>query len=94
MLKTIAEKVAGDFLMHVNYMYQGAKEIYPEQPKMWTVDKYFPLASGGPLFVDEPMRASDLLLCEQKAKGMKELGYRYLILKKDMTELDALEQIA
>lgn len=93
-LLTVAEKIAQDKLCQRNHIWPGAKQAFPFNNKMQTVDKYFPYAEGGPLFVDEPTRKDDLEMFKLKEEAMKELGHRYLLLKPGMTEVDALEALA
>lgn len=93
-LETVAEKIAEDKFCQRNHIWPGARQAFPFNSKMHYVDKFYPYAEGGPLFVDEPTRLSDLKQYELKAEAMKKLGHRYLVIKPGMTEIDAREVLA
>jgi len=90
----IAETIAQDKFFQRNHIWPGSKQAFPFQPKMQTVDKYFPYAEGGPLFIDEPTRKEDLKEFSPKIEAMKKLGHRYLLIKPGMNELEAREALA
>jgi len=89
-----AEKIAKDQLFYKNYYYPGGRQAFPDKPILQTVDKYFPYAEGGPLFIDEPLRTDDAKLFETKTEIMKKLGHRYVALTPGLSELDILERLA
>lgn len=93
-LLTVAEKIAQDKFCQRNHRWPGGQQAFPFNSKMHYVDKFYPYAEGGPLFVDEPTRKDDLEQFKLKEEAMKELGHRYLLLKPGMTEVDALEALA
>ncbi len=79
-----------------NYTYPQAAKLFPYQPQHWAVDRYYPLTKkeiGGPVYLDQPMYDDDLAICEKKAKHLKELGFKYIILKKDTDLQSAMEQL-
>jgi len=89
----LAEVLAQDKYFQRNHIW--SKTAFPFNEKMQYVDKFFPYAEGGPLFVDEPQRTvTDLSIYEAKAEAMKALGHRYICIKPGMTELDAREALA
>jgi hypothetical protein len=91
--KTLAETVANHFLFYRNHYWKGCKEAFPHIRNLHHVDKFFPLAEGGPLYIDEK---SDKDQRDLKAKEevMKKLGHRYLIITPNMSLLEALEALA
>jgi len=91
---TVAEQIAQDTLFQRNHIWPGAKTAFPFNQKMQTVDKYFPYAEGGPLFVDQPQRTADFSQFELKEKAMKDLGHRYLLIKPGMTLMECQEALA
>ncbi|HCW05855.1 MAG TPA: hypothetical protein DGG95_00625 [Cytophagales bacterium] len=91
--KTLAEQVANHHFYYRNFYWPGGKQVFPSQYRMHHVDKYFPYAEGGPLFVDE-VEANDPRSFEEKKVAMKKLGHRYLVITKDMTLLHAYEALA
>lgn len=89
--KSVAEQVAGDSFFKKNYYYPKGKELFPNDKDMHYVDKCFQYAIGGELMIDEPLTDLELKKCNEKAKAMKEMGLRYLILKPGMNVIDAIE---
>lgn len=93
-LLTVAEQVANDKFHERNFMWPGGKQSFPFNNKMWTVDKYYPFAENGPLFVDEPSQKEDIGPYTLKREAMKKLGHRYLLLTEGMKFHEALEALA
>lgn len=94
---SIAERFANDKHFQRNHIWPGAKEAFPTNKKMWYVDRYFPYADGGPLFVDEPTRLSletEKDNFELKKEIMKKLGHRYVVIRPGMSEIDVMEVMA
>lgn len=93
-LMSVSDQVAEDKFVYKNYMYPGAREAFPMNVNLQSVDKYYPYANGGPLFVDEPQHKDDIKVLELKVEAMKKLGHRYLLLKPGMKHEDCLEALA
>lgn len=91
---SLAEKIANDQLYYRNYYYPGGRESFPEQKALQYVDKFFPYAEGGPLFIDEVSRTDDMEKVTLKEQRMQTLGHRYVAILPGMTELDIRERIA
>lgn len=87
--ESIAQEVAEDKFHYVNYYVPELKKMYPQHPKLWHVDKYFPNAKCGRLFVDEPQFEYQHEECAQKKTVMKEFRLKYAVLTKD-TDIDLL----
>lgn len=68
-------------------------DAFPFNPELRTVTKYFPIADGGPLFVDEVSHESLESQFAQKKKVLSKAGKRYLIIRKTTDLLDAMEQL-
>ncbi len=80
--------------MHVrNWKYKNADKHFPYDPLARRVDKYFQNAKGGPLYVDEPMEATDLERCKKKAKVMAIEGLRYCFIEREAKLSDVLKQL-
>lgn len=92
--RSLAEKIAGDSLFYRNYYYPGGREFFANDQGLLTVEKYFPYAEGGPLYVDEPMMPYQEEECAKKTVAFKTLKLRYLVIKRGMNELDCIEAIA
>jgi hypothetical protein len=90
---SVAEKVAQSDVCVLNWMFPGAREAFPLEPKMRSVRRYYPYAKGGPLLIDEPQRLDEEQACQRKADVLARQGFRYLILKSGMTEVDAIFEL-
>lgn len=90
---SVAERVAQSSVCMRNWRFKGANEAFPSEPTMRFVDQYYPYAVGGELLVDVPVTPGDKLECARKAAVLAKLGYRYLIIEKEMDEFDALERL-
>lgn len=87
---SLAQQIADSNFEYVNWIWPEGKDKFPHDFRMWSVDKYFPEAKGGPLLMDTPRFESEITKCHQKASALHELGYRYLILTPDMSFEDAM----
>lgn len=76
---TVAEKLAKSSIYYRNWYYPEGKDTFPYDLRMRYVEKMFPYANGGILLVDEPRSEAEFTECENKAKILRELGYRYII---------------
>lgn len=92
-IKPLAEQVAGHHFFQRNYYWPGGKQAFPGQFRLHHVDKFFPFAEGGPLYVDEK-HDKDARDLEAKKAFMKKLGNRYLILSQNTTLIEAMESLA
>ena len=89
----LSAKIAGNTICNRNWPYRNARKHFEISPLLRTVDKFYPWADGGPLYVDEPVTAQDEKECALKAVALKSEGLRYLVIKKDMTEVEARAQL-
>lgn len=90
---SVAERVAESTVSFRNFKFEGAKDAFPNEPALRTVDQYFPYAVGGELLVDYPVTKAHDAECGRKAEVLKKLGYRYLVVKPDMDEFAAKEEL-
>ncbi len=90
---SLAEQLAGSSMMYRNYYWSGWQQHVPTKAELQTVDKYFPYAKDGPLFVDEPQLDWQIKKCEEKTAVIRRAGHRYLVLKPGMTFTDAQLQL-
>lgn len=93
-LKSLAERIAGNPHFTRNWYYPQGWSFFPNEPDMRCVDYYFPYAEGGALLIDVMELDSDIKKYERKGETLRKIGHRYLILKKDMNENDALYELA
>lgn len=92
----LAAKLAQDTQYTGNWRIPNALKHFPTDPILRTVEKYFPYAVGGPIYIDEPTDDVELEQCQKKAIALHEEGMRYFIITRemhDMEEHDALEQL-
>ena len=92
-LRTVADKLAGDREIRKNKIIDAIRVQYPDKAYLWHIEKYYPYAEGGPLYIDEPVKEWELQECAEKVPLMKKLGLRYVVLKPHMTMFEALEQL-
>lgn len=94
----VDEQLAQDKLFYKNYHVVELKDKFPNHPKAWIVDKYYPYAIGGPLYLDKPTRVEwvnkeykELMIA--KEQFLKETKKRYLRFDEGMTLMDAKERL-
>lgn len=96
-LRSRAERLAGDRICVLNWRFPEAANVFPTEPWMRTVSKYFRDASGGPLMVDEPELPHQVERCKRKLPILRELGkkhgFRYVVLWPDKTEADDIMEL-
>jgi hypothetical protein len=90
---TLSDEIAKSRMIIRNVAYKGAREAFPYEPQHQTVERFFPLAEGGPLYVDMAMDPEAEAACQRKLKVMRENKSRYLILRKDIDIFDAMKQL-
>lgn len=88
-----AEKLAGSKDWVRNHTFHELVEKVPHEPKLWSVDRYFPQAIGGPLVVEEPVMDYQRALCEKRRPLIEAMGMRYLVLLTDMDETQDNEEL-
>ncbi len=90
-LRRILE-LSKDAFCKINWYYPGGRENFPTNQKLWTVDRYFPYASGGPLLCDLIALPHKLKEARMKKPFLEERGFRYVAVKVDGTILDLDDQ--
>ena len=90
----LADQVACSKQVIKNYKWAGAEKDFPTKPQHRHVDKFYPFAMQGKgLLIDEPMYADAIKFCEEVKKPLFEKkGLRYLIIKKETTLEQLLEE--
>jgi len=88
-----ADRIARDFECQNKWIFKNAAKYFPDEPWMRTVDKYYPNAEGGALLIDEPELPHDIKRCERKQIVLEAMGYRYLIIKPEMTDIDCFTEL-
>lgn len=75
-------EVAKSPVYYRNKKFKNAEKHFPHDPLMRTVDKYFPFAEGGELYIDEPETDEEIQALSKKASAIKSEGLRYIIIKR------------
>lgn len=88
-----AEKLAQNKFCIMNWKWPHAESHFPNEPWMRSVSKYFPYAKGGPLLIEECELPYQIERAERKAKFLKQLGLRFMILKPGTTEAEDLAEL-
>jgi hypothetical protein len=97
--KTLAEQLAKSTVVIKNHYLDELREQFKYHDRMKRFDKMFPYArlNGGDatckLYVDEPTNDMELDVCYQKAKIMRQMGLKYVIIEKDSVLFDLLQQV-
>lgn len=89
--KMSASKIADSTFCKINYYHPLLKKKFPGNSKMWTVDKYYPYAKCGPLFIDEPRLDYRVQESKNKLAEFEKAGIKYLILKNGVEPLNEVE---
>ena len=96
---SLAEQAAKSRVCHKNWYVEELRERFRHFDRMKRIDKVFPYARLGEgdatcmVLFDEPRTEEEVDQCTQKARIMKELGYRYAIIEKDSSLYDVLAQL-
>ena len=89
----LAGDVAQDVVYVRNTRFPNGYLHFPVEPLMRTVDKFFPQAVDGPLYIDEPVSKREIADCKRKAAAMKLEKLRYAYIAPEMTLEDILKQL-
>ena len=89
----VADRVANDGFCHRNFSVPLLREAFPLTNKMWFVDKMYPYAESGPLFVDEPRSLDEKAMCEEKRKVLADAKVQYLVINENMTATDCIQEL-
>jgi len=92
-LLTMPERIAGDKFCYLNWKLPNASELFPDDWRLRFVAFHFPFAEGGPINFDMPKNEVEKRDCAVKAKVLRGLGFRYVIITNETTEAEAFEQL-
>ncbi len=100
--KITSHMLAESDFCKINFYHPALKANFPGNGKLWSVDKFYPYAKGGPLFVDEPRFPYEIKNCEMKLDAFDKHNekanvhekVRYLILHNGVDPLNDVEGIA
>lgn len=97
--QTLAESIAKSSVYIRNWYLDEFRAEYKHFDRVKRFDKFFPFArisddtATTHLYVDEPANEHEVEVCYRKASMMADLGLKYVILEKDSTLFDALNQL-
>ena len=94
-LKDVASRVAGHNLHHADWVYEKCHRLFPHDPEMRMVSRYYPYAVNGPLYVDEVdgNDKREVMRAKEKLEVLKDAGYRYCWITDSMTVTDVFAQL-
>ena len=90
-LSSIPDQLAQDKFYYISYQLNDLKSYLEKE--LVTCDRYYPYAEGGPLFMDIVSSDMDKRVFDRKKEVMKTLGFRYVVIKKGMNLIEALESM-
>ncbi len=89
----LSSKIAESTICNRNWPWKNARIHFIDQPLLRTVDKYYPQAKGGPLYIDEPLTKEEEKLCEIKRPKMLQEKLRYIVINKEASEHEVRSQL-
>ena len=92
--RSLAEQVSQSKYFERNKFVQALKLAFPQNPKLWTIDRYFPHAKGGAIYVEEPTYESEKKDARLKREAMRGEPGRFLIIEVGMENADVMHQLA
>lgn len=94
-IDSLSDQIACSKVCIKNFKWKEATEDFPMTPNARHVDKFYPFAMNGKgLYIDEPQYPDSIKFCEEKKRPILEKrGYRYLVIKKETTLEELLEEI-
>lgn len=92
-LTSIPHIIADSKIFYRNARIPGSDEAFPYEPKLRTVDRFYPYAKGGALCVDECWVDGTAEVARRKTALIKKAGWKHLILVRELQLDDAMRQI-
>lgn len=91
--KSLPEQIAGHPFHYRNKFCPELQWAFDRMPRMWHVSLFFPYADGGPLYIDLPVTAEDVVDAKAKQVVMLEKGLRMVVIEQSHGYNDALAQL-
>ncbi len=63
-------------------------DLFPQEWQLRYADLYYPVAQGGPIYIDTPVSATEVMYCERKLEAYRSKGVRYTYIKMHETPDD------
>ena len=95
---SLAEQIAESDVFFKNWQFPNAREAFPVEPTMRSVDRYFPYAKDlegkpSPICFDICNTREEVTRSKRKIEAMKKAGIRFLILEKGMDFNTAMQAL-
>jgi len=90
---SVTDELAKDLFNYVNYLVPALQSKFPDNQKLWFVDKCYPYAEGGPLYVDTPYSPQEIDICQLKKEVMRESNLRYVSITQQMDLQEAFQEL-
>jgi len=88
----LPNQIAGNSFYYINYPFPKCEDYFLDDNKrLRYCDRYYPHADGGALWMDIQASQRDDRNFDLKKKVLKEMGLRYLAIKKDMGIVECYE---
>lgn len=76
-LQSVANQLADDFIYYRNERIDCLLEAFPYDGDMTYVDRFYPHAPKGAIYIDSPQTRQEQTKCEKKAHVMLKAGLKY-----------------
>lgn len=83
-----ADKLAKSDHYFVNWQIPDGRKLFPNDPDMRAVTRYYPLSQVGILLIDVFHDAQSEKKCLEKQKVLRSLGYKIVVVKEDSFNFD------
>lgn len=98
---SLSEQIAESDVFFKNWQYPNAREAFPVEPSLRSVDRYFPYARDlkgnlSPICFDICETREQIARSTRKISALKKAGIRFLIIEKGMdfnTAMQALGEV-
>jgi hypothetical protein len=81
-----------DAFCKINWYYPGGREAFPSNSRLWTVDRYFPYAQGGPVLADLVQLEHKFEEAKVKAKFFAAKNIKYVAITQDGSMVDLTKE--
>jgi hypothetical protein len=89
---SIPDKLARSKFFYVNYQWKQ-RPITDARQWFYYVDRYYPHAEGGPMFIDDPKTEEEINRCKEKAIALLSEGKRYVYILRKQSVDEILSQL-
>lgn len=90
---SLLELITKSSFYHLHHPWPNGKKIFSREPDMARVDRFYPYAEGGALYVDTPKLQPDIDKCDKKRPLMLKQGLRYIVVEPGKGEMEIRKQL-